>query len=251
MTLSVVNLTHTFAPTREENAVTTEAMFHSQPLQRHMAELEEKKDENEDFEEDDEEENDEETDDSDVVDKKGKKPPVDAVKAANDEAKRRRIQARTERLRAAALETELNELKNKDKSESDKAIQERDELRKKIDALEPAHLELQKRHAVIVDALAMGFDQKQMKPLLKLMDMDAVEIEDDGTVTGVQEALEAAKKEYPQMFKANGSNGSDADDDDEKEEKVGTGSRHNSGKKGKLGQMSEQELRAKYPALGF
>lgn len=201
--------------------------------------------------EEDDEEDEEETEETEGQEQESK-DKVDPLKAANEEAKRRRLQVKTERQRAQQLENELNELKNKDKTDTEKVVAERDQLKAKVEAIEPKYLELQKRHAVVVDALAMGFDQKQMKPLLRLMDLDSVEIEDDGTVSGVKEALEAAKNEFPALLGTgkNGNKGDGDDDKDDKEDLPSTGSRHNS-RKGKPGQTSDADLAKKYPALGF
>lgn len=51
----------------------------------------------------------------------------------------------------------------------------------------------------LIAAALKGYTQYDQKLLPKLVDLSAVKVEDDGAVTGLEAAVEAAAKEYPAM----------------------------------------------------
>ncbi len=201
-------------------------------------------DDDTDVDDDDDDEDEDEEDDP-----KSQKVTPEQLKTANDEAKRRRLQFKEERAERRKLQQEIDNLKNQGKSDSDKIVQERDKLKTQVEELEPKFRELSVRHVGMLEAIELGVDPKNMKAVLRLSDLDDVEIEDDGTVDkdAVKAAIKATLSEYP-SFGSKASNGNGKDDDD-KDDLPATGGKHGN-RKNRLNNNSDDELRRKYPALG-
>lgn len=58
-------------------------------------------------------------------------------------------------------------------------------------------------NATLADA---GWNGQRLNSLMKLIDLDEVEVESDGEVTGLSEQIEAIKAEWPEFFKRQRSN---------------------------------------------
>lgn len=140
---------------------------------------EEEEDEDDDDSDDDEEE--EESDEPITADE-AKKIRA-ALKKANDEAKRYRLEAK--------------ELKKKTASDDEKAV---------IDAVEAATAEVEGKYkgllvraeakGALTDAgLTSGHDR-----FLKMLDMDSITVEDDGSIEGLEEQIQGLKKDFPEVF---------------------------------------------------
>jgi hypothetical protein len=156
---------------------------------------------------------------------------------------RRRKEAEQE---ADRLRKELDELKGKDTPEQEKLQNRVTELETSLTAtqesLEAAHLE----NAFLKDNT---FTWHNPGRALKLADLSKVEIDDDGTVHGLKEALEKLAKSDPYLIKQEGESTKDSKD---KKDLPNTGDPKNKSKKDKVDESKDtarSKLVQKYPAL--
>jgi hypothetical protein len=219
---------------------------------------------NDDDQNDDDENNDDDNDDEDddeVEDKKSKDkkdPKKDFEKERLiAENKRRRLAAREARERAEKLEKELNEIKNKDKPELEQVTKERDELKSRITELESTNrsLAIGQKFRDVIDAKEYRFnvDTEDVLELVLRRYSDDIEIEKDGSVSGLDDAVEAFVKAKPGFVKPKKSKNKDSDDDDETDDDTEptrqASGRSGNGKKGKKGEFDDAKLMEQYPAL--
>jgi hypothetical protein len=107
-----------------------------------------------------------------------------ALAKANAEAKQRR-----EQLQAAQRQTE---------DDTGKAVREAQEAAEK--RLKPVAVRAAAKAAFLEAGLQGGSDR--VTKMAKLLDLDALEIDDDGEVTGLAEQVAAVKEDYPELFTA-------------------------------------------------
>lgn len=105
-----------------------------------------------------------------------------ALAKANAEAKQRR-----EQLQAAQRQTE---------DDAGKAAREAAEAAEK--RLKPVAVRAAAKAAFLEAGLQGGSDR--VAKMVKLLDLDALEIDDDGEVTGLAEQVAAVKTDYPELF---------------------------------------------------
>lgn len=124
-----------------------------------------------------------------------------ALKKANDDAKRHRLRNK-----------ELEEKARGDETEHEKALREaREEGERRF----RAPLVRTAARSALVEAGALAFLQDEKDPesqaarekgesrltrLLKLVDTDALDIDDDGSVSGLESAVEDLRRDYPELF---------------------------------------------------
>lgn len=192
---------------------------------------------------DDEDDAEDEDDDSQGGDDtKGKSKTKGAnaeVIALKDENARRRMEAKALKKTNDELAARLKAIEDKDKSDLDKATGGLTEAQAKADKLAADNHKLVIENAFLTDNKHAWANPKTA---LKLADLSKVEIDEDGTVTGLAEALDKLAKDEPYLLKK----ASDKDDDEDDEPKGPTG--QPVGKKPK-GNPSRDKLIAKYPAL--
>ena len=90
--------------------------------------------------------------------------------------------------RASTAEAELKKITDKDKSELEKATRDLGEVTKERDSLKDQTRNLALQLAFVSDN---RYEWKNPKAALKLADLSEVEIDDDGTVKGLDKALKA------------------------------------------------------------
>lgn len=126
-----------------------------------------------------------------------------ALKKANDDAKRHRLRNR-----------ELEDKARGDETEHEKALREaREEGERKF----RAPLVRTAARSALVEAGALAFLQDEKDPesqtarekgesrltrLLKLVDTDVLDIDDDGSVSGLEAAVDDLRRDYPELFAA-------------------------------------------------
>ena len=168
-------------------------------------------DEPDDDEPDDDEPDDDEPDD-DEADKGSKRRGQNAkVKQLHDENSRRRNENKQLKTRLAELESSLKGYTDADKTELDKASEERDAFKGQVDTLTATNRKLAIQVAFLGEA---GYSWHNPKTALRLLDLDGVEIDDEGEVTGLTEAVKKLADENPFLLKGKGDD--DEDEDDEK-----------------------------------
>lgn len=159
------------------------------------------------------------------------------VKKLSDENAKHRT-ANVELKKANAdLAARLKAIEDKDKSELDKTTGDLTDAQAKVKTLEARNQELAIQNAFLSDN---KHSWANPKTALKLADLSEVEIDEDGTVTGLDKALDKLAKSDPYLLKGK-------DDDDE-----GDGPQPPTGqpvtKKAK-GNPDREKLLKKYPAL--
>lgn len=126
-----------------------------------------------------------------------------ALKKANDDAKRHRLKNK-----------ELEDKARGDETEHEKALREaREEGEKRF----RTPLVRTAVRGALVEAGALAFLQEEKDPdagasrekgesrlnrLLKLVDMDGLDVDDDGTVSGLEAAVDELRRDYPELFAA-------------------------------------------------
>jgi hypothetical protein len=126
-----------------------------------------------------------------------------ALKKANDDAKRHRLRNK-----------ELEDKARGDETEHEKALREaREEGEKRY--RQP--LVRTAARSALVEAGALAFLQDEKEPesdaarekgesrlsrLLKLVDMDGLDVSDDGSVSGLDAAIDDLRRDYPELFSA-------------------------------------------------
>lgn len=126
-----------------------------------------------------------------------------ALKKANDDAKRHRLRNK-----------ELEDKARGDESEHEKALRE---AREEGERRYRAPLVQTAARSALVEAGALAFlqDEKdpesqtarekgesRLKRLLKLVDTDALDVDDDGSVSGLEAAVDDLRRDYPELFAA-------------------------------------------------
>jgi hypothetical protein len=126
-----------------------------------------------------------------------------ALKKANEDAKRHRLRNK-----------ELEDKARGDETEHEKALREaREEGEKRY----RAPLVRTAARSALVEAGALAFLQDEKEPdsqaardkgesrlsrLLKLVDMDGLDVGDDGSVSGLDGAIDDLRRDYPELFSA-------------------------------------------------
>lgn len=164
------------------------------------------------------------------------------------EAARHRIRAKKALARVQALEEENRKLKEEgvtgDQAKEMKTENER--LRQETEALANEVKTLKIGEAIRNGMSDLNLNTKRARSIVKLIDLDDIEVDEDGEVSGVTEALEHIAQEYPEwVIKSQG------DDDDEKESTNGRASGQSSRKPGRQKRtgVDQKDLLNKFPAL--
>lgn len=196
-------------------------------------------DSDEDPDEDDDTEDDEDEDDDDGEGKSKKLDPKDVrIKDLSAEAKRYRLRASSRGKRIRELEAENEALKKgkpKQKTKTDEDDSEKDEFSEDLAKVQKENETLARQNEdllVRLDFMAnTKYDWVNAKTALKLLDLDDVEITEDGEVEGLEEAIDDLAKEHPYLLKKE-KDGDDEEDDPTKKRKRSTGQPTGNRKKG-------------------
>ena len=203
---------------------------------RMAAEDEEREDDGDDVDDvDDDDSGDDPDEDSD--DDNGERVRNPKLKALSDENARRRAQLKDAKQREADLAAKLKEYEDKDKTDVDRATGEAAELKKTNEALAGTNRKLALQLAFSIDR---KYDWHDGAAALRLLDLDGVEIDDDGEVTGMSEAIKSLATKHPYLVKPK-------DDGGPGSGSTGSGQPPN-GRKTKQGTQREV-LEKKYSAL--
>lgn len=197
----------------------------------------------EDDPDDDANEEDEDTDDEDEgasedEKDKGKKSKVTDASLTQENARRRTENKRLLKEKQD-LEARLKEYEDADKSDLEKATGTVNELTARAEKAEGNVGRLTLENAFLLDNT---YDWANPKTALRLVDLSEVEIDDDGKVTGLDEALKALAESEPYLLK-----GKDDEDEDDDEEKPSAGQPPKG--KQKPGKPNRAALEKRYPAL--
>lgn len=201
-----------------------------------MEDVDDDKGGDDDSDEDDPDEKDADADKGE----KDKKTATDEVAALNRENAQRRKEASALKKKNDELAAKLKEFEDKDKSDLDKASGEAAKAKAESEKLASDYQKLLIENAFLKDN---KFTWVNPKAALKLADLSDVEIDDEGNVTGVEEALKALAKSDPYLLKVK----KDEDEDDDDDKGNGATGQPVGGKKSK--NTNRDKLLDKYPAL--
>jgi hypothetical protein len=123
--------------------------------------------------------------------------------AATDTVSRSELDAVLARMRAAdqrasKAETDLRQLRDKDLPEADKLKRDFEESQGTVTKLQDANRELTLKVAFLEDNTHTWHDPKTA---LKLVDLGQIEIDGDGNVRGLKDALKALATSHPYLIK--------------------------------------------------
>ena len=104
------------------------------------------------------------------------------------------ISKRLARERKAWEKEAADKAKKAAMTEADRLKTEKEEAERKAEAATQTANNRLIRAEVLAEAATMGLNAKAA---LKLVDMDSIEMDDDGNISGVDKALKAALKEFP------------------------------------------------------
>lgn len=206
-------------------------------------------DDDDDADEDADSDDEDDEDDGDEDDKGSKRSRASVrIEELSKESKKYRLRAVERGKRVAELEKELAELKNgtkpKPKAKDDEDGDESDASSKELAEARAANEGLSRQNEDLLIRLEFmannKFSWRNPKAALRLLDLTDVEINDDGEVEGLDEAIAALAKSDPYLLAGKG----DGKEDDDKPGSTGqkTGSR-------KRGNANRDKLVNKYPAL--
>lgn len=161
--------------------------------------------EDEDGDEDDEDEDDEEDEDEDKSPEElaaELKKVRDALKKANGSSAKKRSTTKQLRARIAELEGAAGaKPKRKKDDEGDEEEVDLDAVRAAAKAEAKAEADAtriaDKSELVLARA---GVDPKRLAKAVKLLDFDDVELNDDGTLDGLDEQIDTLREEWPELF---------------------------------------------------
>lgn len=194
--------------------------------------------EDEDKETEDEEDGPEGDDSSEGGDGSDKGDPNAKITALEEEKNRQYKRRKEAEAEKARLEKELEELKNKDKDETtrqgERLVQLESENQELKDTLKQTRLE----NAFLTDNTYSWHNPRRA---LQVADLSEVEIDSDGTVSGLSEALKALAKSDPYLLKT--------EKDKDEDEPPSTGGPKNPAKGKKKADADDEAIRNKYPAL--
>jgi hypothetical protein len=170
---------------------------------------------------------------------KGKTDDPDKQRLSSEAASyRRKLRATEQEL--AALRTEREEREAAERTELENATKTAEKLQSELQEARDAVTDLRIQNAFLTDNT---FTWHNPQRALKLADLSEVEISDDGTVTGLKEALEALARSDSYLIKAE-----DKEDDEPEDDAPPTGGVTGKGKRGK-DEADRQRLLNKYPSL--
>lgn len=167
----------------------------------------------------------------------GAQTPSEAERLSAELAKQReRTQAADQR--AAKIEAELRQLRDKDLPEQEKLQRDYAEAQKQVEQLQTTNGELALKVAFLEDNT---YSWQNPKRAMQLIDTSQLEIQPDGSVSGLKEALKALATSDPYLLKQ------EAGTTTAKPEPGGTAPGNNGGAGGKA--TTGKGLAQRFPAL--
>lgn len=201
---------------------------------------------------DEDEDEDEEEDDN----AGNKKEDIDKIKnpkaalAARDAANAR-LAKKIKRMdrEAADKDKKIKEAEDAKKTDDQKVIDERDELKKTVETKDHEIAGLNVQIALLENDEVAALPSRRRALVIRLL-KDELEIDEDGD-SNLEDLLKTLKKEEPDLFKKASANGDDSDDEEEEpepEKKSKSGTR-TVGKKKKGKGIDQSEMVRRFPQL--
>lgn len=170
------------------------------------------------------------------------------IAALEDEKERQYTRRKEAETRAEEAERELKALKEKDLPETEKLKADNETLVADNNTLNSALVEARHQIAFLKDN---KYEWHNPGRALALADLSRVEIDKDGKVTGLSEALDALAASDPYLIKTEEKSGNGEEKDDKEKEAPKSGDQKNTGNKDKPSSSEKRraELADRYPGL--
>lgn len=216
----------------------------------------------EEGEEGEEGEADEDAEDTDDeggdADKKGKRRKTGPVSRSEFDAVTNRLSAATRKRQEA--EKERDALKAEKAEQERKGKPELDNVKRDLETITADHAKLQTRFKKLAleNAFHTASAQEKVawhdpKIALRSADLDDLEIDEDGNIEGIREAVKDLAKKHKYLVNSGKAEDEDSDEEKKPPRRGASGSGVGSVKTGKgkpKGTMSDEELKRRFPALG-
>jgi len=171
----------------------------------------------------------------------GEKDP--RIKTLSDENAKHRNAAKALKQQNEELQAKLKKFEDADKGELEKLQGDHATVTAERDKLAEENQQLLIQNAFLMDN---KHKWENPKAALRLADLSEVEIDDEGNVTGLREALDKLAKSDAYLLKKSSD---DDDDDDDDKGKGGPVGQPVGGRQKQKGNPDREKLLSKYPAL--
>lgn len=175
-------------------------------------------------------------------DKKGKEEPV-----SREEYERLKARMQASDKNNADLQKKVKEFEDKERTDLEKATNDLQSVTAERDTLAATNKGLQFDLAFALNTKHSWQDPSIVMDLVRKA--EGITMEEDGTITGMTEALDKIAKDKPFLLKT--TDGNDGGDDNGKGQQNPSGTSTGSGKKPDGKGLDENALRKKYPALNL
>lgn len=192
-------------------------------------------DENPDDDPNEDEDPDENPDEDDDEDDENAERDAKARREANEKSKKQRLENKRLQKELAERDKRLKEIEDKDKDEATRLTESESEA---VTRAEQAEKKVREQALQVAFLTDNKFKWRNPKAALKLADLSKVEIDEDGEVEGLEEALKALAKSDPYLLQGE-------DDEDSAPPPAGQPPRKTPAK----GVKRRSELERKFPAL--
>ena len=175
--------------------------------------------------------------DDDPEEDSGKDERDPRIKALSDEAAKRRVENKQLKADLDKALARIKEIDDADKSEVDRLTEQVAELTSKQEEAEASLREARLHNAFLA---SNKYTWHEPETALKLVDLSEVEIEEDGSVKGMDKALKALADSKPFLVRK---------EEEEDEPKTPTGTPAGSGGRKDKSKLDRERLEKKYPAI--
>lgn len=193
---------------------------------------------------DDADESDDDGDESEGTKSKGD-PKLQRL---SREAARHRMRAKKLRTENESLKADLKKIREEGVTDEEGKKLKADgaKLQQDNEALQLEVKTLKVGQSIRDEMQNLNLNPKKAKAIVKLIELDDIDVDEDGEVSGVVEALEAVAQDYPEWVMSQG------DDDDDKGNGNGRSSGQSSRKptRKKASGVDKAKLMQQFPALG-
>lgn len=205
--------------------------------------------EDDDEGEDDEEQDEDDEEDESEKDKDSKKPASKRRKPAGKEtpeAMKRRLnaEAREHRIAREAAEEELQKIRDKDKSELELAVRDRDDFQRKFEEVQAQAKDMGFELAFLRTSVEKGYQWDDAEYVMHKLQKQGLEFA-DGEVADLEETINELVKNKPSLLKSAGD-----DDDEGKVTSRTTGANPRTSRKKKVNSADEQARLAEKYGIG-
>jgi beta-glucosidase-like glycosyl hydrolase len=195
----------------------------------------------------------EEEDEDDAKSGKGEdeiKDPVARIKSLEDQVGRMAKKNRRLEREARRREEEREQEESSKKDELTRTKDENTRLKEENDGLKNTMKKLEVQGLVLAHDAVAGLSKSRRKLVLRLIDLDEVEIDEDDGTSNIDEVIAALKEDEPDLFSTKKEESEEEEEEEEEEpaprrKKTGRAPTKRKGSK----EFDDSELRSRLPAI--